>query len=88
MQKAQEYDTKVKEEIAAKKTRNVLQGILSTIDKRHLEHAPSYPDVIKLAIVQYHLDNNLLIRKFQLRTYYDTIMCKHDIKFGLSLFDF
>lgn len=85
---AMSYDLKVKDDMKSKKTRNVLEGILSTIDPRYL--GPSiyaYGDHIKNAIVQYHLDNELLIRKFQIRTYYDTIVCRYNPRHGLSLFD-
>lgn len=81
------YDLSVKEDIKSKKTRNVLQGIYKLLDPRQLEHPEYYTDQIKQAIIQYHLDNELLIRKFQVRTYFDTIMTRSDPKYGLSLFE-
>lgn len=60
----------MKEKKAKKKT--ILQGIEELLDERY-----EFSDQeVQLAILNYHLENNLLVRKFQLQSYYDTIMLR------------
>jgi hypothetical protein len=79
MKAAFAHDLVVKEDMVKKKTRNVMKNIISLLPKEALEHSNMqiYQDIIKETIIQYHIDNELLIRKFALQSYYDTILCKY-----------
>lgn len=74
---ALQYHENVKEEIKSKKPRNTLPAIMSL-----LQPVDSFPDKsyyydhVKKVILKYHLDNELLLRRFQCQAYYDTIILR------------
>lgn len=80
---ATKRQSEVVESLESKK--KVRKNILEKIDEM-VPDQPSDQD-IQLAILNYHLDNGLLIRKFQCIAYFDTIRIRRYGPFrGLSLF--
>lgn len=84
-----EYDTKVKEDIKATKAekKNTLTKLIEYINEKKPELLPSLDkdhqdldvnsfDIARL-IVDYHVEHDLLIRKFQIQAYLHTIVCKY-----------
>jgi len=77
-----DYDSFVKEDLKSKTKKNILLEIIKTIDP--LDLVPplmsSAPKVHRIqdAILKYYKENNLLVRKFQLKAYFDTILVRYE----------
>lgn len=71
---AQEHDAKVKKSMEEKKAarRNIITKMKEELD----EIKPTDKYTIAMYVVDYHRNNHLLIRRFQLKCYYDTL-CLH-----------
>lgn len=77
-----DYDASVKESLKMKTKKNILNEIIKTIDPNDLVPpiVVSKPkaDRIQDAILKYYKENDLLVRKFQLKAYYDTILVRYE----------
>lgn len=88
VKQAEEYDAQVKLELKEKKEnkKRVLDHLIEYVDKNFdtiklkSSSGVSWLDKNKVIIirlvVKYHLEKNILIRKFQIKAYVDTIMFK------------
>lgn len=76
IQQASDYDSKVKAQMKDKKEsrKKAIDRIIDLLDKEWLIRPFSYESDIKYAILKYHVDNRISVRKFQLQSYWDTIV--------------
>nr|UOF78234.1 rep protein [Cressdnaviricota sp.]UOF79571.1 rep protein [Cressdnaviricota sp.]UOF79757.1 rep protein [Cressdnaviricota sp.]UOF80155.1 rep protein [Cressdnaviricota sp.]UOF82714.1 rep protein [Cressdnaviricota sp.] len=65
------------EESRKKKSSSAVPAILALLkDPASFSDVSYYYDHVKSVILQYHLDNELLVRRFQCQAYYDTIILR------------
>lgn len=83
IEKAKEYDSKVKEQIKEKKLkrRTVLQCLEDYIKEHHSSiftnpYGPSQKDMVKI-VVEYYKSQGILIRRFMLTSLVDTLSLKY-----------
>lgn len=77
---AKDHDDKVKREMKEKKAKRIptIDKIIELCEPKWLEYIEGYHREIKRVILQYHIDNGLLVRKFALMSYYDTIRLRYN----------
>lgn len=87
-----DYDTALKADMKTKKKTSVLASIIASLDPEDLQSpiilSPPKCQRIQDAILKYHIENKLLIRRFVLKTYYETILAYYDTSNLSSLRDY
>lgn len=68
------YNKKVQDEIKEKKEKK--KNLRQKLEELCLENGLTGRKAIAVAIVQYHIENDLLIREFQIKAYVDTLYLK------------
>lgn len=85
------HSNKVKQEIKEKKEarKGVLEKLWEQVQVKIIDSNVTAGQHYKIfeIIIQYHLFNKLLIREFQIKAYYDTILARLDINNMFSMFD-
>jgi len=79
------YDTSVKVDLASKKSVNVYKSLVELVESRfsseQLASIGSQFDVVidkvGKVILDYMVDNDIMVRRFQFQAYLDSIACKH-----------
>lgn len=74
IEEASKIDEEYKQN-AKKETGQTVNNIVNLIEEWHNDIPTKIG--IQTAIIRYHLDRGLLIRKFQCQAYYDTIYCRY-----------
>lgn len=87
LEECKEYVDKVQEDQKRKKPKNTLKAIEELLPEDFFKRPKSESTALWNTIIKYHLDNELLIRKFQIRAYYDTIMCKYNKDYWRIMFE-
>lgn len=77
---AREYDQSVKNDLKTKKKKKTIDALLEYVKREHQADLSAGENVgiheIAMSVLRYHVENELMVRKFSIQAYVDTIFLR------------